>query len=85
MYRVITNFVDLQDNNRLYRTGDVYPRDGFTVNQKRLEELLSDKNRKHTPVIEAVSNEAEPINTPNPEELNPKPTAKRGRKKKDVK
>lgn len=80
MYRVITNFVDLQDNNRLYRSGDVYPRHGITVSEKRLEELLSDKNRKHTPVIEAVPDNAEPINKPDTEELKPKP-AKRGRKK----
>ncbi len=75
MYRVITNFVDLQDNNRLYRSGDVYPRNGITVSEKRLNELLTDKNRKHTPVIEVVSDD-----TPNPEEPKPKP-AKRGRKK----
>ena len=78
MYRVIKNFRDLQDNNSLYQAGDIFPRDGMKVSAKRIEELITDKNRRGEPMIELVDEEVK-------EE---KPVAKKkggGRKKVDAK
>ena len=38
-YRVIKYFTDLQDNNREYHAGDIYPRNGLKVTKARIEEL----------------------------------------------
>lgn len=54
MYKVIEYFEDLQDNNRPYNIGDVFPIEGVNVTEKRLEELASDKNRRKKPLIEVV-------------------------------
>ena len=54
MYKVIEYFEDLQDNNRPYNVGDVYPAEGLSVSEKRVEELASDKNRRKKPLIEVV-------------------------------
>lgn len=54
MYKVIKLFTDLQDNNYKYQAGDIFPRDGLVVSQERLDELSSDKNRRHTPLIEKI-------------------------------
>lgn len=58
MYKVINEFVDLQDkvNDKYheYAIGDVYPRKGYTPSQSRIEELLSDDNKLRIPLIEAV-------------------------------
>ena len=53
-YIVIENFLDLKDNKHLYRVGDEYPRDGYKPTKKRLEELLSYKNRLGKPLIAEV-------------------------------
>lgn len=55
MYRVIRYFTDLQDNNHPYNVGDVFPRKDSEVSEKRIEELSTDKNRQHTPLIEHVA------------------------------
>lgn len=87
MYKAIVNFVDLQDNNYRYHTGDTFPRKGIEVSAERLEELATDKNRRHKPVIEKV--EEKKVKAPEPvveteEKTVEKP--KNGRKKKtDVK
>lgn len=57
MYRVIKAFTDLQDNNHKYHTGEQFPRDGVKVSKSRLEELLSNRNRRHEPMIEEVAEE----------------------------
>lgn len=54
MYRVIKHFTDLQDNGRPYDVGNIYPRNGFNVTDKRLEELASSNNRQGVPLIEEV-------------------------------
>lgn len=51
-YRVIKFFTDLQDNNYAYKVGDVYPRQGVQVDQERVNELLSDTNKRKSPLIE---------------------------------
>lgn len=87
MHKVIVDFADLQDNNYRYHTGDTFPRKGIEVSAERLEELLTDKNRRRKPMIEEVK-EPKPAKEPKPvvEEEKPKTQPKNGRKKKtDVK
>lgn len=81
MYEVITSFTDLKDNNYKYQVGDKFPHDGIEVSKERIEELLTDKNRRHKPMItEVVEKKAEEAKTE--EKSAPK---KGGRKKADVK
>ena len=54
MYRVIEYFEDLQDNGQPYNVGDVFPKGDKKVTKERLEELATDKNRRHIPLIEKV-------------------------------
>lgn len=51
MYVAIKRFEDLQDNNRVYEPGEIFPREGFEVDKIRIEELSSKKNRRATQVI----------------------------------
>lgn len=59
MYRVIRYFEDLQDGNRAYKIGEIYPREGLSPSRERIEELASDLNKQHRPLIEAVTEKAE--------------------------
>lgn len=62
MYRVLTTFRDLQDNNYRYHAGDEFPRKGLVVSEERLNELLTDKNRRGIPVIASIIEiKAEPV------------------------
>ena len=61
MYRALTHFTDLQDDNHKYLAGDEFPRKGLKVSDERLEELLTDKNRRHKPMIEEVKEESKAI------------------------
>lgn len=54
MYRVIEYFEDLQDNGQPYNVGDVFPKGNKKVTKERLNELATDKNRRHIPLIEKV-------------------------------
>lgn len=54
MYRVIEYFEDLQDNGQPYNVGDVFPKGDKKVTRERLNELATDKNRRHIPLIEKV-------------------------------
>jgi hypothetical protein len=53
-YVVIKHFIDLQDNNHPYVTGEEYPRAGFKPTKKRIRELTSPENRQGLPLIKAV-------------------------------
>lgn len=53
-YRVIRFFYDLTDSDHEYKVGDSFPRKGKAVSDARIKELMSDKNRLKTPVIEEV-------------------------------
>lgn len=53
-YVVIKHFIDLQDNNHSYVTGEGYPRAGFKPTKKRIRELMSSENRQGSPLIKAV-------------------------------
>ena len=54
MYRVIHKFYDLKDNNHAYSVGDTFPHNGVEVDDERIAELASDKNRLGVPLIEAI-------------------------------
>ncbi len=53
-YRVIRDFVDLQDDKHLYAVGDEYPRKGYEPKAYRVEELAGAYNLQHCPLIEKV-------------------------------
>jgi len=57
MYKVLYIFTDLQDNNHLYEVGDIYPREGLEPTAERIEELATDKNKQHKPLIEKIVEE----------------------------
>lgn len=61
-YKVIVDFTDLQDNNFKYRAGDLFPRKGLSVSKERIEALITNKNRRGFPVIEAIDNSVEETN-----------------------
>ena len=86
MFKVLSEFADLQDGNHIYSKGDEYPRKGYSPSKERVESLLSGNNLLHTkliqmvesePVVETVEEKSEPVVEAVEEE--PK---KRGRKKK---
>lgn len=49
MYKVIHRFIDLEDNNRQYEVGDVFPTAGKS--KERITFLKSSENKIGTPVI----------------------------------
>ena len=51
MYKVIKYFEDLQDNNRPYNAGDIFPREGLSVSEERLAELAGSDNKQGVPLI----------------------------------
>ncbi len=55
-YEVIRYFTDAQDNDYAYREGDTYPRDGLTVSDARIKDLLSGNNFQRVPLIKRVTN-----------------------------
>lgn len=59
MFKVVLPFFDLQDGNREYHPGDVFPRDGLKVSAERLVELASSNNRLGVSVIEEVKEQEE--------------------------
>lgn len=52
MFVVIKPFRDLQDNNFMYKAGDVFPRDGMEVSDDRIKELSGNDNKLGKPLIE---------------------------------
>lgn len=67
MYKVIERFHDLQDSKKTksgvvyheYNVGDTFPRAGKEVSEERINELAGSENRRGTPLIELVDDEAE--------------------------
>ncbi|UII58120.1 hypothetical protein LS684_21090 (plasmid) [Cytobacillus spongiae] len=54
-YQVIQDFKDLQDNGKIYRKEDSFPKPANKkVDEDRLEELLSSENNQKRPVIKEV-------------------------------
>ena len=54
MYKVVSAFTDIQDNNHLYSVGDEYPRKGAKANDDRIAELSSKDNKVGVVLIEKV-------------------------------
>lgn len=53
-YKVLRFFNDLQDDYYYYETGSVYPRDGLSPSQERIDELASADNKQGIPLIEPI-------------------------------
>ena len=60
-YVAIETFTDLQDNNHRYLPGDNFPRKGLEVSDSRLQELLTNKNRRERPMIKAIDEPKEEV------------------------
>ena len=61
MYVAIKRFSDLTDDDHIYDTGDVYPRDGFEPSRERIIELATSKNKLETPLITYIEDEEKNI------------------------
>lgn len=61
MYKVIKMFTDLQDDNFLYKEGDIFPRKGFKVLPGRIKELSTTANRRGEALIKEVEDEPKTI------------------------
>lgn len=48
-------FYDLNDNNYVYRAGDVYPRHGYMPTDERIAELSDVNNRRGIAVIKKIT------------------------------
>ena len=53
-YEVIRYFTDAQDNDYAYREGDTYPREGLSVSDARIRDLLSGNNFQRVALIKRV-------------------------------
>lgn len=51
LYKVEVQFLDGQDDNHLYKIGDIYPRVGIKPTNERIEELSTDNNRRNVVAI----------------------------------
>ena len=54
MYRVVKAFTDLKASH-VYYVGDTFPHNGVVVDDERIAELESDKNRLGVQLIEEVA------------------------------
>ncbi len=50
-YKVIRYFTDAQDNEYAYHEGDTYPREGLSVSEQRIKDLLSGNNFQRVALI----------------------------------
>jgi len=73
-FRVIKYFTDLQDNSFAYHEGDLFPREGLEVLDKRIKELSTSANRRKQPLIKAIE-EPKPELSEDPVEGIPEETA----------
>ena len=73
MYRVLTDFSDLQDKEHVYRAGDEFPRLGLSVTEERIKELTGFSNRRNRPLIELVKSEENRSESINKAEFKPIP------------
>lgn len=53
MHRVIKSFTDLQ-HHHVYSVGDTFPYNGLKIDEDRIAELASDKNRLGVPLIDEI-------------------------------
>lgn len=59
MYTVLITFGDLQDSGYIYHVGDSYPREGYTPEQARIDELSGSENAFGKPIIAEIAEIAE--------------------------
>ena len=45
MYKVIKGFFDAEDNDHLYKEGDIYPRSGYEPSEDRVKALSTNDNK----------------------------------------
>ena len=59
MYKVVKHFADLQDNNRPYNVGDIFPHvdASYSVSEDRFAELAGSANKQGVPLIQLVEEE----------------------------
>lgn len=82
MYKAIEYFTDNLDNGFAYNVGDVYPREGYTPTEERIQELATADNVRRRPVIaEEAETVAEVTEEPAEEEAPEEVKPKRKRKK----
>ena len=54
MYRVISPFRDLKNNEHYYDAGDIYPVEGYKPTKARIKELADGKNPLNRVFIEEI-------------------------------
>lgn len=59
MYIVTRYFTDAQDNEHFYREGDIYPRDGLSVSEQRIQDLMNGNNFQRISLIKKVPDKKE--------------------------
>ena len=69
-YEVVHRFKDLEDNDYIYKVGDIYPREGIEPTKKRIKELSTEKNQIGEVIIKKIEEEVvEEENTEEAEEV----------------
>lgn len=59
-YQVLHDFTDLEDKNKVYFKGDIYPNPvNKKVTKKRIDELSSNKNKRGIALIKEIDEQAE--------------------------
>lgn len=59
MYKVVKAFYDLKDKDYLYSVGDTFPHDGKKVDENRVAELSSNRNKLGVSLIELIPEKPE--------------------------
>ena len=54
MYKVIKEFIDLQDDNYHYNENDIFPRENKEVSDERIKELSTKNNKRGEILIEEI-------------------------------
>lgn len=54
---IYERFKDLEDNNYIYKKGDIYPREGLKPSKERIKELSTKKNKIGEILIKKVNKE----------------------------
>ena len=77
MYKVIEYFTDLHDKSHPYHVGDIFPREGIKVTDKRIAALAGSDNKRGIPLIALVEEpEAADASEPAPVKTAKKPARK---------
>lgn len=63
-YVAAVDFADINDDFRMYKAGEEYPRPDLIVSEKRLAELAGSDNRAGYPLIKVDGAEEAPAKVP---------------------